>query len=275
MHPENQKLHLLFIKIELQNNIQNNLKSLASLVLSDFNEKSPFINKSLFSCISQLPFKSNVYATLVALINLDNPEIAFNLIAFLHQNIISAIHAGNWNILKIMIRFYAQLVYSRTASIDSLFAIYMQLLDHDGLKIQEADCLVYILVASLPFVGSFIHATRPDLLHSLMLNIAQHMQKRESIYNQKLESGHVNSSTINALKIYKVTDDSILGYNQHDQLSDLYIQILNLESSNWQFNLLERTSDLFTSQLESQTIVHYVNIAQSPTITKNIKLSKL
>lgn len=116
-----------------------------SKVLDGEMSQAESIGKALCICVTQLPSKTRVYAMLLA--SLSSLELRNSLLGRVADRLDAALEANLWIEIKLLVRFYAELVTVGLAVHGDLLAVYASLLE------KKNDAHVFVVLASLPHVG--------------------------------------------------------------------------------------------------------------------------
>ncbi|KAJ3211882.1 Nuclear cap-binding protein subunit 1 [Clydaea vesicula] len=235
-------------------NLNANLAYVTTQVIKEWQINQNDVLTVFTICITQLPFKLVYYAQLLSQINKENTQIA-------------------QDILSHLVRFFGFLVNSHAITALSLFQVYNQLLSQLQSENQNPskkldlmmDQNVYIVLASLPFIGKILFEQAQKDLKQLLATIETYMNNRKAYPDgsdeMHIESdSHSNSLSIEILNNYR---DGNQGFDKVDVLTELWLTILKLQSNNWEVDVLFKPHKIYMDNI-TQPKLNLRNLATVP-----------
>ncbi|KAG2188610.1 hypothetical protein INT44_001365 [Umbelopsis vinacea] len=152
------RLKSLIIKIgdKASSDLKINLTKMAGILSTDYQKFPETVASTFKSCITELPMKTAVYGTLLGLLNAKNHEVTSRLFDDIVAAAKESLAKSEWQKVKYYVRYFGELVNANVI----LPAAYLDLLndllaavDEPNLIISYADCMVYIVLAALPWVS--------------------------------------------------------------------------------------------------------------------------
>lgn len=97
---------LLFrVGTQAATSLDSRLQNLANVLIMDWERASDAITRALVACATELSDKSSIYATLVALVNVDSPEIGTAVVERIRTHFVQLMEQGSWRKLKLLVSF--------------------------------------------------------------------------------------------------------------------------------------------------------------------------
>ncbi|KAF9128208.1 Component of the cap-binding complex (CBC) [Mortierella sp. 14UC] len=220
--------------------LETNLNTLAGILDNDYAKHSATILKSLKACILELPMKSAIYGTLTGLLNAKNAETGGTIVKMSSDLLQESLAKYQWRNVKLLLRFFGELVNSNVILPTTLLQVMEQLLvvlEEPTVLRARADCAVFCVLATLPWCAADIHDRNPHDFEKILGRIEDYMTAREE------------GDGVEGFEITKVFKDSLCPYVQEESLTLLWKQIQNLQKEDWDVSILIRPSQTFDAVL--------------------------
>ncbi|ORX59900.1 ARM repeat-containing protein [Piromyces finnis] len=237
-----QRLQRLILKIgdKINSNLQSDLESLAKVLNDEYNSHKDVILNTLKACITEIPTKTGVYATLTSLLNSNSYEFGVEIISTNCDAMDEALKHGKWTTVKLLMRYFASLINLNTITPYSFIGMIETFLgaihEHD-VRMERSDFFVYCVLSTLPWACEYLNEKASSELEKIYLAIEEYMNSRI----QKMESLG-RSPTLQSLQYYRDCDSP---YEQVDYLESLWRQTIQLKAENWEVKVLPKTYKLF------------------------------
>ncbi|KAI8607521.1 armadillo-type protein [Chytriomyces sp. MP71] len=199
----------------------------------------------------QIPLKTAIYGCLTGLLNLKDPALVAAVIGTVSDALDEAVKTGDFRSTKLLLRYFAELVNSgvieASSYLDLLRGVVAIVDSASNFKPQLVDALVFSALGALPWASFHVNRSDPEGLQQLISKVEAFMtQRRESIHFGPL------GLVYDALKTYRDCPKSE-PYEQIDKLENLWIQIQDLQASNWDEVLLMRPENALFDELAAGT----------------------
>ncbi|KAJ2559045.1 Nuclear cap-binding protein subunit 1 [Coemansia sp. RSA 1933] len=167
------RLSSLIIKVGEKNTptLQNNLDALSVVLEKDYTAHEQTVLQTLRECVLELPWKVTVYSTLVGLINAKNKETGAKIVMLMYKVLGQELAKGNWGSVKVLMRFFGQLVNTNTISAPTLLSMVDSFMDEvtadDGNSVTvstSGSCYMFIAVSTLLWAGHALDKRAPEEL---------------------------------------------------------------------------------------------------------------
>lgn len=195
-----------------------------NILENDYSKYPETVQNTLKACVTELPSKAPVYGTLLGLLNGSSHDIVAKLMSHFNTALEKSIQSSKWFELKQFLRFYGELVNSNVilpSTYCQLLNDLLQELDAPNQLRQRLDCIVYIVLATLPWCGKELSERSSGVeLESILKKIEIYMQRRGDV------------PTLSILKQYNGAtkyDDE-----KQDVLAHIWNLIEELKSKNWE-----------------------------------------
>ncbi|KAJ3297509.1 Nuclear cap-binding protein subunit 1 [Borealophlyctis nickersoniae] len=199
--------------------------------------------------MTQLPQKASFYGTLTGIVNARNFKTGGAFVRAACDILQQAVNANEFRTVKITLRYIAELVNAnviRPAQLIGLFDVFLTVLSEPNVPVRRADAFVYVLLATIPWVGSQLRDRTPSELDRVLATVEGYMNSRK----QNAPVGIAQA--LEALKTYRDGEP----YNQGDRLELLWAQILHLKKADdWEAKVLFKTHSMFEETL-GQNLQH-------------------
>ncbi|KAG0349619.1 Component of the cap-binding complex (CBC) [Podila humilis] len=215
--------------------LETNLNTLAGILDNDYAKHSATILKSLKACILELPMKSAIYGTLTGLLNAKNMETGGAIVNMASDLLQDSLNKQQWRNVKLLLRFFGELVNSNVILPTTLLNLMGQLLavlEEPTVIRARADCAVFLVLATLPWCAADIHDRNPHDFEKILTSIDNYMMIREG-------------ENMYGFEITKVFKDAQCPYIQEEPLSLLWKQIQNLQKDDWEVSILIKPYQTF------------------------------
>lgn len=199
--------------------LESNLEGLAAVLEADLPNYKSNILKILATCAIKLPEKLTVYSTLVGLLNAKNYNFGGDFVDLLCRHLKDSLKRGNfregWNIC----RFLSDLVNCHVIVAASLLYLYENFVavcrEENGSQVR-ADSYLYLVLASLPWVGRELYEKKENELDGLLASIDKYVKRRSKVHCE-------------LIRVWAVDDP----HPQEDFIDSLWAQIVKLRQDKW------------------------------------------
>ncbi|KAI9135877.1 MIF4G like-domain-containing protein [Paraphysoderma sedebokerense] len=233
-------------------NLNRQIADLTNFLLRDYDNLKENFKKQFVGCVSEIPFKAPVYATVFSVINLKKPIIAMEVLGEIQNALISSLTSGKWNEFKCIMRFLAESVTAKAVSwnsIKSLWENIVSVIENESERPARRDFFATTIISSIPFVSSFLRDNAADDLSRFNSFLCDYLQSRVQDENRR--------KSLNLCKIY---DQVSCPYDQMDELQIILSQLKDLENNNWEQSYTIRPYQNFTESLESQMELNFPTV---------------
>ncbi|CAO3616959.1 unnamed protein product [Cunninghamella echinulata] len=221
----------LVIKLRQFTSEFNKMKNILD---SDFDKYPDMVQDTLLACVLELPAKAPIYGSLIGLLNVSNHSIVVKLMEKFNDVLKESVEKLDWFKLKQLVRFYGELVNANVISPSAychlLEDILTDLNQIDQMK-RRLDCLVYIVLSSLPWSGKELSDRCSSDLNAILSKIDIYMTKR-------------GSTELPVLKVFQDSKDQ-------DELIHLWQLIQNLQKNDWKVSIIPKVYRWFDDELNS------------------------
>ncbi|KAL1917043.1 uncharacterized protein VTP21DRAFT_5241 [Calcarisporiella thermophila] len=221
---------------------ESNLGNLVNVLETDYQKYTSVVLDTLKTCITELPQKTEIYSTLVGLLNAKDPAVGKAITDMACEELQLSLNEGRWRSAKLLMRFLGCLVNVNVILPSTLVALFAELLNAAGdanSSRNRSDFFVFIVLAALPYVGGELNARAPTELQSLMERIENYFMIRAQLGEN--------------LDLLKPFHQGGSAYDQVDTLALLWIQTKSLKEANWEVSILPKPQASFVSQLSNST----------------------
>ncbi|KAJ1925526.1 Nuclear cap-binding protein subunit 1 [Tieghemiomyces parasiticus] len=183
------RLTSLIIKIgdKLGSGLAFNLEALAGVLAKDYDAHSTVVLRAFQGVVTELPMKTETYATLVGLLNVRQPAIARAVVDMAWEQLVGcAREYRRWKVVKLWLRFFALLVPVRAitaATFVELLGEFTNAVLRDDPELQDpkrADALLYTVAVTLPYVGRELQGQTPAEFEALLGNLHAYARRPNS-----------------------------------------------------------------------------------------------
>ncbi|GAB1600356.1 nuclear cap-binding protein subunit 1-like [Argonauta hians] len=214
-------LESLITRVGEQSNslIMNNIERLADVLYHDLPNYKHLILKILSDCVLRMPDRITIYTTLVGLLNAKNYNCGGEFVEMLVRNLKECLKSGNFESVRIIVRFLSDLVNCHVIAAGSLLSMFDNFVEvtlEDNIPQVRSDFYVFTVLSSLPWIGRELYEKNETELDKLILVIESYINKR-------------SKSHVDALKVWS----SDTPHPQEEYLDCLWAQIKNLKSNKW------------------------------------------
>ncbi|KAJ2829717.1 Nuclear cap-binding protein subunit 1 [Coemansia erecta] len=177
------RLSSLIIKVGYKNapTMQNNLEAMSVVLEKDFTNHEITVLRTLRQCVLEMPWKVTVYSTVVGLLNAKNSGTGAKVVTLMHEVLRKSLAKGDWGSVKVLMRFFALQVVTKTISASTLLAMVDTFLapvaePAAGMVTSRNSCFVYIAMSALLWGGQALNELVPDELEARLRVIEQYVQ---------------------------------------------------------------------------------------------------
>ncbi|KAK9846278.1 hypothetical protein WJX81_000837 [Elliptochloris bilobata] len=171
--------------------IEEDLDVLQRTLARDLVTKGAALRRIILDCAVELSPKTPVYATLIGLLNTDNPQFVAELVALAQAEFNEAVAAPDRHKARMLLRLFAALVVANVLHPSSVVAALQQVVDA-AIAVAEAggtadsgrgwqpyaDHLAYAALAALPWGGSELADSAPAEVGRLFESAERYMGMR-------------------------------------------------------------------------------------------------
>jgi len=141
---------------------------LSGSLIKDLSKHKDFILDIIFKCVLALPTKTPIYATLISLMNVSQPEIGKEVLRRVHDEIGVSLKRNESYNLKFLTRFLCELANSNVVNVDCIFDMFELFLSEDTSVPQgRRDFFLVLVMGSIPFCGNLLQSSNSKRLASL------------------------------------------------------------------------------------------------------------
>ncbi|KAJ2589179.1 Nuclear cap-binding protein subunit 1, partial [Coemansia sp. RSA 1797] len=176
------RLSSLIIKVGDKNapTLQNNLEALSVVLEKDFTNHETTVLRTLRQCVLELPWKVTVYSTVAGLLNAKNNETGAKVITLMHGVLCKSLIKGDWCSVKVIMRFFALQVATKTISASTLLSMVDTFLkpvagQTAGVVTAQNSCFVYIAMTTLLWAGQALKELGSGELEARLSVIEQYV----------------------------------------------------------------------------------------------------
>ncbi|EPS74204.1 hypothetical protein M569_00545, partial [Genlisea aurea] len=225
---------------------KDQIETCFGVVRRELSHSSDEILSFLLQCAEQLPHKVPLYGTLVGLLNLEDEDFARKVVENVHDDLQIALHSGNCNRIRILMRFLTVLMCNKVLNPSSLVVLFDTLLSSAATTVDEekgnpcwqscADFYITCILSCLPWGGTELFEQVPEEIDRIMVAIQAYMSIRRHVYDAGCSAFNYTGSTIQR-------DD------EKDFLEDAWSRIQDLSDKDWKIDTVPRPHHLFEAQL--------------------------
>ncbi|GAM22055.1 hypothetical protein SAMD00019534_052300 [Acytostelium subglobosum LB1] len=237
--------------------LESNIEGLVSVLLPDLSKNNANIQTILFKCISQLPYKTPIYATIVGKMNLKNHEFGKEIVCTLVDELNDCLAKQRFNSAKLLVRFIGGLVLTNVLPAQSMFETFetlLSVLNQADYTQTKADFYVYLVMTTIPWVAGHLAQTHQTQLQSLLEELESYLSSRS----------HADK------KFYQTFTEN------DDRLELLMKQIKLQKENNWQCTAIIQVNKQFDFSEASQHVLPPITIPSDdskfnyPTFTRPV-----
>ncbi|KAI8994905.1 armadillo-type protein [Pilobolus umbonatus] len=235
------RLKGLIIKIgdKISSDLQINLTKMRNILANDYGKYPDTVQDTLKACVTELPAKAPVYGTLIGLLNSSDNAAVTKLMSIFNRTFEEAVAESNWFRIKQLLRFYGELVNANVILPSVYCTILNDLLidlDEPNQLRQRLDCIVYIILATLPWCGRELADRTSSEFDQILKKIEIYMHRRGSVKN---------------LKILDPYNGEKYDIRNEDGLAHLWSLTLELQDRSWHVPLIPKPYRWFDSEFNS------------------------
>ncbi|KAI9311540.1 armadillo-type protein [Dichotomocladium elegans] len=235
------RLRGLIIKIgdKISPELQVNLNKMKNILENDYSKYPDTVQNTLKACIVELPAKAPVYGTLYGLLNVTSHDLVGKLVYLLNDTLKQTVAEGNWAKLKQLLRFYGELANSNVISPTSYCGLVedlLSVLDEPTQYRRRSDCIIYIILSTLPWSAQEIHKQNAPGLNHIMQRIGSYMDRRPLSPSPEIVRRYKSGNYDNSPR---------------DELHHLWTLIQQLRANDWEFALISRLYRWFEKEFSS------------------------
>eukprot|EP00823_Brevimastigomonas_motovehiculus_P004015 TRINITY_DN2569_c0_g1_i1.p1 TRINITY_DN2569_c0_g1~~TRINITY_DN2569_c0_g1_i1.p1 ORF type:complete len:877 (+),score=150.01 TRINITY_DN2569_c0_g1_i1:57-2687(+) len=229
--------------------VDKTVELLSEALQGDLNEHCDFIIQTILQCVKGLPSKTPIYGTLVGLLNISNPDFVSTLVKRLHADFMKAVEQHEYDDTRILLRFASSLMSSNVIPSANILTVLIQLLrciDEENLDELHADCVLYLVLSTLPWAGHELSAdnsTSTDLLHLMDLletEVNKRQRKTRPLFRPFLEE------------------------KTADLIDNLWLGVRQMDKDGWKSDVQLRPHIAFKARLEKSQTLHSFTFDKIP-----------
>jgi nuclear cap-binding protein subunit 1 len=197
---------------------------------NDYAKYPDTVQDTLKACVTELPSKAPVYGTLMGLLNASSHDIVSKLMTGFNTSLEKSIQDAKWFELKQFLRFYGELVNANVilpSTYCNLLNDLLVVLDQPKQLRQRLDCIVYIVLATLPWCGKELSERCGAELDAILKKIEIYMQRR---------------GDVPVLSILKQYNGLKYDTEKEDVLAHIWNLIEELKSKSWDVSSLKKNT---------------------------------
>ncbi|KAG2230494.1 hypothetical protein INT48_009869 [Thamnidium elegans] len=232
------RLKGLIIKIgdKISGDLQTNLTKMKNILDNDYSKYPETVQDTLKACVTELPAKAPVYGTLIGLLNVSSHDIVSKLMSGFNQHLEKSIVHSKWFELKQFLRFYGELVNANVilpSVYCGLLNDLLNTLDEPTQLRQRLDCIVYVVLATLPWCGKELSKRSPEELDQILKKIEIYMHRR---------------GDVPVLSILKQYNGVKYDTEKEDVLAHIWNLVDELRGNEWSVALIPKPYEWYDSE---------------------------
>ena len=211
--------------------LESNLEGLAAVLEADLPNFKPQILRILVLCSYQLPEKRSIYCTLVGLLNIRNFTCGSEIIEMLILELKRLISTNQFDYAQSIVQFLGDLVNCHVVSVDSILALFEAFIDithQENSPPRRNDWYVYVILATLPWVGGILNELKSEHLDNVLLRIQKYMSQRDKMFH-------------GLLRVWSSDDP----HPQEEYVECLFAQVMKLRQDGWVEDVILRPYKAF------------------------------
>ncbi|EFA80484.1 initiation factor eIF-4 gamma middle domain-containing protein [Heterostelium album PN500] len=238
--------------------LNSNIEGLVGVLLPDLSKNSSTIQNILFKCISQLPYKTPIYATIVGKMNLKNHEFGKEIVCTLVDELNDALAKQKFASAKLLIRFIACLIATNVLLPSAIFEVFetlMSVLTLPQFTQAKSDFYIYLVMTTIPWVAQYIQPTHQQQLDTVLEELETYLASRSVTEKKFFQSFTENDDRLELLmkqiKTQKENNwncDSIIQINKSFDFTEANQHVLtpiNIPTEDSNFNYPLYTNPVF------------------------------
>ncbi|TPX36634.1 hypothetical protein SmJEL517_g01308 [Synchytrium microbalum] len=236
------------------NTILVEITELSKLLIGDFDAQKPQIVKILrywrvviiiliIVHLAELPWKTSIYATVFGFMNMTEPKLGEELMAIVGEAMDATVAAHNWKGVKLVMRFYADLLNCSVIEVSSLLTlldVFITAASVDGTPEERSDCLMYIVLCTICWAAKTLNEKDPIGTDRILAACELYMNARALAAR----------SAPRAIALEGMLYVRGAAVPPVDLLESLWTQILELAQGDWEVAALPKPWRMFS--LENQ-----------------------
>ncbi|XP_042497800.1 nuclear cap-binding protein subunit 1 isoform X1 [Macadamia integrifolia] len=225
---------------------KDHIETCYGILMRELDHSKDDILAFLLQCAEQLPHKIPLYGTVVGLLNLESEDFSRKVVEHTQTNLQDALHSGDCNRIRILMRFLTMLMCSKVLQPGSIIVVFETLLSSAATTVDEengnpswqarADFYITCILSCLPWGGAELIEQVPEEIERVMVGIEAYL----SIRKHTCDTG---------FSAFEFDDESEKAYGEKDFLEDLWERIQALSSNGWNLDSVPRPHLLFEAQL--------------------------
>ncbi|XP_065672439.1 nuclear cap-binding protein subunit 1 isoform X2 [Hydra vulgaris] len=215
--------------------LESNLEGLADVLIADIVNYKQRILQILCTCVTNLPEKGTIYATLVGLLNEKSFDFGGEFLELTMCNLKEVIFSEQWDRARLMVRFLSDLIncnFLVAASLIGFLETLMNAALQIGVPQVRSDWFVYSILSSLPWCGKELSTKKPNEFGRLLESIEVFISKRNKLHSK-------------ALRVWSSDNP----HPQEEYLDCLWEQIKTMKDDDWQEKHIRRPYQAFHNVL--------------------------
>jgi nuclear cap-binding protein subunit 1 len=159
------------------------IEGLSGALGKDLAKHKVFILDIIFKCVLALPTKTSIYATLVSLLNVSNPEIGEEILARINDEITVSLKRNESYNLKYLTRFLCELANAHVVEVESVFDLFELYLSEDSASQGRRDFFLVLMMSAIPTCGHLFNKSNSTRLGNLFNLLAVKTSNRNQEMN--------------------------------------------------------------------------------------------
>ncbi|KAL3112237.1 hypothetical protein niasHT_017010 [Heterodera trifolii] len=212
--------------------IESAIESLANVLEDNLDPYEGQIIHILYECAAYLPEKITIFSTLVGLLNVRSADFGERLLQKFMDEFHHTFTSGEYDISIRIATFLCDLCNARVVTPESIVSFLENFVDLATEENIKSNFFVYLVLHTLPWIGTELYAKLPAKLNDIMARISLYIDKRTKPH-------------FDMLKIWSAADYP----KQEDYLDSLWSQLQNLCQNDWMEQHILRTYAFFEDVL--------------------------
>lgn len=136
----------------------------------------------MFKCVTQLTVKTSLYATVIALVNVEEPGFGEDALEEATRLLGATIRECEWASAGLLVRFICDLVNTKMVPAEHIVAFLQQLTtEFISPHVQRAETFCYLVLGALPWCAKALHTACPTSFRNLWDDLRTFFAKREAV----------------------------------------------------------------------------------------------
>eukprot|EP00808_Paulinella_micropora_P017310 g61629.t1 len=258
------------INKESKKNMRETLSKLSEALSQDLNENRASILNTFFLCVKSLPVQVPVLATLVGLLNCQDPSFGAEVVQRLETELSGALTSHEEVISRLLVRFLACLTNVAVLAPVDLLDFCSQLLRQvkdAQLTFRQADRVINTVITAILWAGKdLVESGESDKMGELLKGLEDYFSSRVLKEAEVLRAfSAVASSSVASLPV-----DSC-PIHQEDRLVELWAAFKQLKDADWETELIFRPHESFKDTFR-EAKRHKFKLGEIPSQAANVSV---